>query len=273
MIGKKEVEKYFVWTGLVVLFFLLTGCPSSPELHWAEEFDGTELSVDTWNYELGDGCPGNCGWGNNEPQVYTRQNHRLEDGKLIITARKEGGGYTSTRITTKDKVEFQYGRVEARAKLPSGKGVWPAIWMLGSNVGEVGWPRCGEIDILEYVGKEPGIVFTSLHTPDSHGNTINTLKTPVADIEDGFHLFAVEWEPESIRFFVDGMLVYTFSPEDRTPEVWPFDQPFYLLINLAVGGSFGGPEIDDSIFPQEFVIDYIRIFKCPEGQFGDGGCY
>ncbi|MGB5315720.1 MAG: glycoside hydrolase family 16 protein, partial [Robiginitalea sp.] len=137
MIGRKTLEKYILWTGLPVLFVLLTGCPSPPELHWAEEFEGTELSGDTWNHELGDGCPEICGWGNNEAQVYTRQNHRLEDGKLIITARKEDGGYTSTRITTKDKVEFRYGRVEARAKLPSGTGVWPAIWMLGSNIGEV----------------------------------------------------------------------------------------------------------------------------------------
>lgn len=273
MIRKRAWEKYSVWAGLPLLLFLLTGCPSPPELHWGEEFDGPELSGDTWNYELGDGCPQICGWGNNEAQVYTRRNHHLEDGKLIITARKEDGGYTSTRITTKDKVEFQYGRVEARAKLPSGTGVWPAIWMLGSNIDEVGWPGCGEIDILEYVGKDPGMVYTSLHTPDSHGNTINTRKTPVADIEDGFHLFAMEWEPDAIRFYTDGELVYTFSPKERTPEVWPFDQPFYLVINLAIGGNFGGPQIDDSIFPQEFIIDYIRIFKCPEGQFRDGGCY
>ncbi len=256
-----------------LLLLLLSACPKPPELYWAEEFEGTALSPDTWNFELGDGCPGLCGWGNNEAQVYTRDNHRLEDGKLIITARRQDSGYTSTRITTRDKMEFRYGRVEARAKLPSGTGVWPAIWLLGSNIGEVGWPRCGEIDMMEYVGKNPGVVYTSLHTPDSHGNTTNSQKTPVEGIEEGFHLYAVEWEPDRIEFFIDGGSVYTFAPEQRTEEVWPFDQPFYLILNLAVGGNFGGPEIDDTIFPQEFVIDYIRIFQCPEGNFRQGGCF
>ncbi len=255
-----------------LLLLLLSACPKAPELHWAEEFDGMALSEDTWNFELGDGCPELCGWGNNEAQVYTRSNHRLEDGKLIITARREGSGYTSTRITTRDKMEFQYGRVEVRAKLPSGTGVWPAIWLLGSNIGEVGWPRCGEIDIMEYVGKSPGEVHTSLHTPDSHGNTFNTRTTRIEGLEDGFHLYALEWEPDRIEFFVDGRPVYRFAPEDRPEEVWPFDQPFYLIVNLAIGGNFGGPEIDERIFPQEFVIDYIRIFKCPEGTFQNGGC-
>ena len=125
--------------------FLVTACSSAPENYWEEEFEGTELSGDTWNFELGDGCPQLCGWGNNEAQTYTRTNHRLEDGKLIITARKEDSLYTSARISTRGKMEFQYGRLEARAKLPTGMGVWPAIWLLGSNIGEVGWPRCGEI--------------------------------------------------------------------------------------------------------------------------------
>ena len=254
------------------IVFLLTGCPTPPRLHWSEEFEGAALSEDTWNFQMGNGCPGICGWGNNELQHYTRTNHRLEEGKLFITVRKEGEGYTSTRITTREKMEFQYGRVEVRAKLPVGTGVWPAIWMLGSNIEEVGWPACGEIDIMEYVGREPGIVHTSLHTPDSHGNTTNTQKTRVADIEDGFHLYALEWDPEGIRFFVDGIQVYEFAPEAKTKETWPFDQPFYLVLNTAVGGNFGGPKVDDSIFPQEFVIDYIRIFKCPEGFFRKGGC-
>jgi len=251
--------------------FLVAACSLAPENYWEEEFEGTELSGDTWNFELGDGCPQLCGWGNNEAQAYTRTNHRLEDGKLIITARKEDSLYTSTRITTRNKMEFQYGRLEARAKLPSGKGLWPAIWLLGSNIGEVGWPRCGEIDIMEYVGKAPGEVHTSLHTKDSHGNTINTQRTRIEGIEEGFHLYAMEWDPEQIEFFVDGQSVYRFAPEVRTEEVWPFDQPFYLIINLAVGGNFGGPQIDDSIFPQEFVIDYIRIYEGPKGTFRKGG--
>lgn len=242
------------------LLLMLVGCPAPPQPHWSEEFEGDALSEDTWNFETGDGCPGLCGWGNNEAQVYTRSNHRLEDGKLIITARQEDSIYTSTRITTRDKMEFQYGRVEVRARLPKGKGVWPAIWLLGSNIGEVGWPRCGEIDLMEYVGKTPGQVFASLHTEDSHGNTINTRTARIQGIEDGFHLYVLEWEPDRIEFFVDGQPIYHFAPEVRTEETWPFDQPFYLVINLAIGGNFGGPEIDQTIFPQEFVIDYIRIF-------------
>ncbi|WP_373071726.1 family 16 glycosylhydrolase [Zeaxanthinibacter enoshimensis] len=247
----------------ILLLFFLAACSSGEKakLVWEEDFNSEVLDASKWSYQLGDGCPELCGWGNNEPQIYTRNNHELRDGKLYITVKKEDSIYTSTRITTKDKFEFKYGRVEARAKIPTGKGVWPAFWMLGANIDEVGWPLSGEIDILEYVGKEPGIIFTSLHTQDSHGNTINTRKTKIDGIEEGFHVYAADWSPEKIEFFVDGKSVYTFSPGERSQEVWPFDQPFYLLLNVAVGGNFGGPEIDDSIFPQQFVVDYIRVYK------------
>ncbi len=247
----------------ILLLFFLAACSSGEKakLVWEEDFNSEVLDASKWSYQLGDGCPELCGWGNNEPQIYTRNNHELRDGKLYITVKKEDSIYTSTRITTKDKFEFKYGRVEARAKIPTGKGVWPAFWMLGANIDEVGWPLSGEIDILEYVGKEPGIIYTSLHTQDSHGNTINTRKTKIDGIEEGFHIYAADWSPEKIEFFVDGKSVYTFSPGERSQEVWPFDQPFYLLLNVAVGGNFGGPEIDDSIFPQQFVVDYIRVYK------------
>jgi len=247
----------------LIFILLIVACKSGEEntLVWEENFDGEVLDESKWTFALGDGCPELCGWGNNEPQIYTRNNHELRNGKLYITVRKEDSTYTSTRITTKDKFDFQYGRVEARAKIPSGKGVWPAFWMLGSNIDEAGWPLSGEIDILEYVGKEPGTIFTSLHTQDSHGNTINTRKTKIEGIEEGYHIYAADWSAEKIEFFVDGKSVYTFNPKGRTREVWPFDQPFYLLLNVAVGGNFGGPEIDDSIFPQEFVIDYIRVYQ------------
>lgn len=249
---------------LICLFTLPLFAQKQPmKLVWEENFDGKALNEKVWNIEIGDGCP-NCGWGNNERQLYTADNHTLKDGHLIITARKDAAGkYTSTRITTRDKVQFQYGRMEARAKLPVGHGIWPAFWMLGANIGEVGWPKCGEIDILEYVGREPDMVFTSLHTQASHGNTINTKKTRFEDIEEGFHVYAAEWSKEKIDFFVDNKLVYTFKPKERTEDVWPFDQPFYFLINMAIGGNFGGPEVDDSIFPQEFIIDYVRVFQAP----------
>lgn len=232
------------------------------ELLWEENFDGTALNESVWNYELGDGCPNVCGWGNNERQIYTKNNHRVENGNLIITAKKENDStYTSTRITTKGNKEFRYGYIEARAKIPTGKGIWPAFWMLGSNIGEVGWPMAGEIDILEYVGREPHMAFTSLHTQDSHGNTINTKKTEIKDIEQGFHTYAIDWTEDFIEFFVDGNSVYKFVPKNKTQEVWPYNQPFYFLVNVAVGGNFGGPEVDDSIFPQEFVIDYIKVYS------------
>lgn len=228
---------------------------------WADEFNSTELDTMYWNFELGDGCPNLCGWGNAERQLYTKTNHSLKDGMLYIRAKKENNIYTASRITTQNKFEFTYGKVEIRAKLPVGKGVWPAIWMLGANITERGWPMCGEIDILEYVGKEPHMVFNSLHTKDSHGNTINTKKTKIEDIEQGFHTYTANWTPDNIEFFVDNTLMYNFAPTKKTPAVWPFDQPFFFILNMAIGGNFGGPEVDDSIFPQEFIIDYIRVYK------------
>ena len=235
------------------------------ELLWSDEFNGAALDTTVWRYALGDGCPNLCGWGNNERQLYTRNNHRLEDGKLIITARKNGDEYTSTRILTKGTKEFRYGRIETRAKVATGRGIWPAFWMLGSNIDEVGWPMTGEIDIMEYVGRKPGEVFTTLHTRANHGDNGSSKVTSFPNIEEGFHTYAVEWTAERMEFYVDGGSVFVFDPEDRSEAVWPFDQPFYLLINLAVGGNFGGPEVDDSIFPQEFVLDYVRVYA-PRGE-------
>lgn len=230
-------------------------------LFWEEEFEGTELNDEVWSFELGDGCPNLCGWGNNEPQIYTDQNHRLEDGMLYIKADKEGSQYTSTRIITKDKFEFTYGKIEAKIKLPVGTGVWPAFWMLGSNIDEVSWPQCGEIDIVEYVGRDPDYVFNSLHTASSFGNTVNTKRTKIEDIEEGFHIFEANWTDKKIEFSVDGELLYVYAPTSRSSDRWPFNQPFFFILNVAIGGNFGGPEIDDSIFPQEFVIDYIRVYQ------------
>jgi beta-glucanase (GH16 family) len=247
------------------IIVLLTGIVCTAQvkkgkLIWEENFNGKALNEKVWNYELGNGCPNICGWGNNERQVYTKNNHKLAGGKLIVTVKKDGDTYTSTRITTAGTKEFKYGYIETRAKLPVGQGIWPAFWMLGSNIKQVGWPMAGEIDILEYVGKEPNQVFTSLHTKDSHGNTINTKKTEIKDIEEGFHTYAINWTEDKIEFFVDDKSVYTFAPATKTTEVWPYNQPFYFIINVAVGGNFGGPEVDDKIFPQEFVIDYVRVY-------------
>lgn len=248
------------------LLLLLIGtsalAQNARKLVWEEKFKGRKLNEKTWNFEMGDGCPNICGWGNNERQQYTQDNHKVRKGMLTIEARKEPDGrYTSTRITTAGKKEFQYGRVECRAKLPVGQGIWPAFWMLGSDIKTVGWPKCGEIDILEYVGKDPHQVYTTLHTPDGHGDHAHSKKTEFATIEEGFHVFAVDWTKDKMDFFVDDQLVYTYAPNPKTPESWPFNQPFYLIVNMAVGGNFGGPAVDDAIFPQEFVVDYIRVYQ------------
>lgn len=151
--------------------------------------------------------------------------------------------------------------MEARAKLPVGHGIWPAFWMLGQNISQVGWPKSGEIDILEYIGREPHMVFTTLHTQDSHGNTINTKKTSFPNIEEGFHVFALDWTKDKMDFFVDDILVYTFQPEIKNENTWPFDKPFYFILNVAIGGNFGGPAVDDTVFPQDFIVDYIKVYQ------------
>jgi beta-glucanase (GH16 family) len=231
-------------------------------LVWQEEFNNEAIDEKVWNFELGDGCPNICGWGNNEKQIYTKTNHFVKDGNLVIVVKKEVEElYTSTRITTANKKEFQYGRMEIRDKIPTGKGIWPAFWMLGSNISKVGWPKCGEIDILEYVGREPNAIFTTLHTQDSHGNSVNTKKTEIKDIEQGFHVYVVDWTKDKMEFLVDNQSVYIFSPEIKNENTWPFNQSFYFILNVAVGGNFGGHDIDNSIFPQQFVIDYIRVYK------------
>ena len=246
---------------LLSIFQLTTAQHKKRKLVWQENFSTSALDTLLWNYELGNGCPNLCGWGNNERQEYTKTNHQLTDGKLIISALKEQTRYTSTRITTAGKKEFQYGRIEAKAKVPQGHGIWPAFWMLGSNIKQVGWPKCGEIDILEYIGKEPHKVFTSLHTQESHGQTINTKKTTLDTVEQGYHIYAVDWDADKISFFIDDNEVYVYQPQNKNENNWPFSQPFYIILNLAIGGNFGGPEVDDAIFPQQFSIDYIKVYQ------------
>jgi len=230
-------------------------------LVWEENFEGDQLNREHWNFELGDGCDlGICGWGNNELQYYTDTNHKVADGMLTITVTHDDG-YQSTRMTTKGKKTFQYGKFEARMKLPQGAGIWPAFWMLGSDIQSVGWPACGEIDIMEYVGRMPGIVHHSLHTPSSHGQTINTKAVAVSGLEDEFHVYAVTWSRQMMQFYIDDTLTYTYASEKQQPDEWPFNKPFYLLLNVAVGGSFGGEVTNNAIFPQSFVIDYIKVYQ------------
>lgn len=247
----------------IFLFFATVFSPdhSDAQVIFEENFDGDHLNMQNWSYEEGDGCPDLCGWGNNERQIYSRDFVEVKNGKLVITAVKRGDQYFSGKINSKDKVEFKYGIIEIRAKLAEGEGIWPAVWMLGSDIGEVGWPDSGEIDIMEYVGREPNTVFNSLHTPASHGNTVNTKKTVIKDIEEGYHTYKAVWSPDDIRFFVDGNLTYTFIPEQYNQEHYPFRKPFYFLVNMAIGGNFGGPKVDDSIFPAKFFVDYIKVME------------
>lgn len=240
---------------------LATAQNTKRKLVWQEDFKASQLDESVWNYELGDGCPNICGWGNNERESYTKENHQLHKGNLVIEARKESGKYTSTRITTKGKKEFLYGRIECRAKLPVGKGIWPAFWMLGSNIDAKGWPKCGEIDILEYVGRDPHQVYTTLHTQDGHGDRGHGKRTEIHEIEQGFHVFAVDWSKDKMDFFVDEKLVFTYNPQPKNEDSWPYNQPFYIIVNMAVGGNFGGPDVDDTIFPQSFIVDYIRVYQ------------
>ena len=247
---------------ILCLVMVSTAC-AQDKIIFEEDFNSDTLNMEIWNYEEGDGCPNLCGWGNNEKQIYNRDYVALEDGKLVITAEKKDDTYYSGKINSKDNVEFTYGVIEVKAKLATGKGLWPAIWMLGADISEVGWPASGEIDILEYIGKEPGIVFTSLHTPASHGNTINTKKTKVANIEEGYHTYKAVWTPDYIEFFVDGDQLYRFTPENYNEEEYPFKKDFYFLINMAVGGNLGGAEIDESALPDKFYVDHIKVTELP----------
>lgn len=248
---------------LIISLITIFSCKEEKQenIVFFEDFNAENLDKTYWNYELGNGCPTLCGWGNNERQFYTKDNVSLKDGNLIITATKDSTKYYSGRITTKDKVQFTYGTVEVKAKLPKGHGLWPAIWMLGSDISEIGWPASGEIDIMEYVGKTPHEIHTTLHTPASFGQSVNTNVETVKNIEEGFHVYKTNWSKDAIQFFIDNKLVYTFSPEEKDEKNYPFNKPFFIILNMAIGGNFGGPDVDDSIFPQEFIIDYVKVYQ------------
>jgi beta-glucanase (GH16 family) len=242
----------------------------SYELVWQDEFNyaGSPDSA-KWSYDLGDGCPKLCGWGNNELQYYTKspQNVRVEDGSLIIEAReeeKEGSDYTSTRLLSRDKAAWKYGRLEIRAKLPSGTGTWPAIWMLPENSEYGGWPASGEIDLMEHVGHEPNRVYATVHT-EAFNHVKGTQSTDtlrIDDAEEAFHRYALEWTPEKITWLVDGQTYSTFKNRNRTYKEWPFDQPFHLILNIAVGGNWGGRQgVDHTIWPQQMTVDYVRVYQ------------
>lgn len=234
-------------------------------LVWSDEFGGDELSESNWTYELGNGCNiGLCGWGNNELQIYTasEENALVADGTLTITAR-EDSPYSSTRIITKDKQEFRYGRIDIRAKLPKGQGLWPAIWMLGANIDEVSWPACGEIDIMELVGHDPKKSHGTAHWGRAgegsqlKGNSYRLNE----DFSDRFHVFTLLWKNNSIQWYVDETLFHALSPDDTPGYEYPFNKDFFFIMNVAVGGNWPGDPDETTVFPQSMEVDYIRVFQ------------
>ncbi|HEU4710714.1 MAG TPA: glycoside hydrolase family 16 protein [Pyrinomonadaceae bacterium] len=262
------------------LILCLVACSSvqqppknSWQLVWSDEFDYTGLPDSSkWRYDVG-----GHGWGNKELQNYTdrrQENARVENGVLIIEARRDGGKanpYTSARIVTKTKGDWTYGRFEVRAKLPSGRGTWPAIWMLPTqrSYGQNYWPDNGEIDIMEHVGYEPDVIHFSAHTKAYYHsiNTQKTAKTPIESARSGFNVYAVEWTPQEIRWYVNDREYFKFNNERLSNPAadykqWPFDKPFHILLNLAVGGTWGGRDgVDESIWPQRMEVDYVRVYK------------
>lgn len=241
-------------------------------LVWSDEFDQVSNIPDTskWNYDIGNGCPNICGWGNNELQYYTAKrtdNARVENGTLLIEARNdnfEGHKYSSARMVTKNHGDWKYGRVEVRAKLPKGRGMWPAIWMLPTNWAYGAWPHSGEIDIMENVGYMPDSLFQTVHTGFYNGmkGTQKVKSMYVNDLSDSFHIYAIEWSSEEIVFIMDGSATHRFVNEHKGTEAWPFDKEFYLILNVAVGGNWGGKYgVDNQIFPQKMEIDYVRIYQ------------
>lgn len=235
------------------------------QLVMSEEFDVDGAPDNSlWSFEIG---TGENGWGNQELQYYTSrtENVTVQNGQLLITARREdfeGSAYTSARMITKGKFEQQYGRFEARMRLPFGQGMWPAFWMLGADIDTNPWPAAGEIDIMEYRGQNPTIVLGSVHGPGySAGNAITKSYDLVNDrFDTGFHVFGIEWGPDFINYYVDDVLYNQITPDDVTGE-WVFDKPFYLLINLAVGGTFVGSPNSETVFPQTMIVDYVRVYQ------------
>jgi beta-glucanase (GH16 family) len=238
------------------------------ELVWADEFDQDGLpDSEFWSYAVG-----GHGWGNKELQYYTEgrlENAFVENGLLTITARKEafeGNEYTSARMITRGKVDMMYGRIEVRAKLPDGLGTWPAIWMMPSHWSfeDGGWPDIGEIDIMEHVGYEIGVVHASAHSKDYQWQK-GTQKTGTISIPDAtkaFHTYVLEWSPDYLKAFVDDELFFEYQNEHLGVDKWPYDKPYYLIMNIAVGGAWGAAKgIDPEAFPQKLVVDYARYYK------------
>jgi beta-glucanase (GH16 family) len=243
--------------------------PEGMELVWSDEFEGDAIDPSNWTYDIG-----GWGWGNGEAQYYTdrQENARLENGLLVIEARFERfeeAYYTSARLLTQGLREFKYGYIEARIKAPTGVGTWPAFWMLGSDFDrdpndpiQSNWPDIGEIDIMEYAGKEPDLVLGTLHGPGYAGaGGLTRWNRQDYVVGEDFHTFAIDWDEEGIRWYYDGEVYYELGPESLSGREWVFDKPFFLILNLALGGSIGGVIALDTEFPQYMYVDYVRVYQ------------
>lgn len=241
-----------------------TPIPTLPgwELVWHDEFDKKVIDPANWTYDLGSG-----GWGNGEAEYYTSctENARIENGNLVIEARQEkyeGSYYTSARLKTQGLQSFQYWRVEARLKVPAGAGLWPAFWMLGANFNGNNWPDCGELDIMEYIGKEPDLIMGTMHGPGYSGALGRTKwNRQKYNIADDFHTYAIEWDANQVSWFYDGTKYNTITRADLGDRKWVFDQPFFIILNLAVGGQLPGPVGINTTFPAQLLVDYVRVYQ------------
>lgn len=240
---------------LFILFIFNT--QAQFELVWSDEFDGTELDLTKWNFDLGAG-----GWGNAEPQYYTANDNNIDvdTGYLRITAINEdfgGAEYTSSRIKTKGLYEVQYGKIEARIKIPKGQGLWPAFWMLGSNIDEVSWPQCGEIDIMEHINNS-----FYIHGTYHYNNFGHTYfgQDKAADVEE-FQVYSIEWDASKIRWYLNDILYFTANIEDGIGSTEEFHEPFFILLNMATGGNWPGYPDESTVFPASMFVDYVRVYQ------------
>ncbi|GAB4418710.1 MAG: glycoside hydrolase family 16 protein [Bacteroidia bacterium] len=272
-----RIPSFRTCTLTAVVLVLLGGCEVDTTqqleertwtLSWSDEFDGPAgqlPNADNWTYDIG---TGDNGWGNGEFQYYTNRPENVSlngEGQLVIAARREafaGSPFTSARIITKGRFTQAFGRIEARLKTPYGPGMWPAFWMLGANIDDVNWPQCGEIDIMELRGQQPHVIHGSLHGPGYSGGAAITGSYALENgrFDTDFHVFAVEWYEDRIDFFVDDFLYNRIAAEEA-PGEWVYDQPFFLLLNVAVGGNFVGFPTSQTPFPQTMVVDYVRVYK------------